>query len=73
MDLVIKFSNKEAMEQFAKWLSHQGEQQYWDWMEYREAETKSEPEMTAVHFDYTNVFQEGGNVIKTRCGRLDEE
>ena len=81
--LQIKFSNIAAAKHFALWLCESGEQQYWDWMEYREEE--EEGDITAKSFHYhgedLNVpisnrkYGEfvNDNVINTRCGRLDKK
>lgn len=64
-NLVIEFSNEEAREHFAVWLSEQGEQDYWIWMECRE--TEEEGDITATRFDYRDDI-----CIKTKCGRIDD-
>ena len=80
--LTIEFDSKEAMEHFATWLCEQGEQDYWNWMEYREEE--EEGDITVVSFKYHKEdesfaendpkrygeFLEDG-IIRTKCGRLD--
>jgi hypothetical protein len=53
-DLVIKFHSQAARKHFAEWLSEQGEQNYWAWMEYREQE---EPGNITVSFDYYPVVR----------------
>ena len=44
--LQIKFANEAAAAHFALWLCEGGEQDYWDWMEYRERE--EEGDITAI-------------------------
>lgn len=67
--LTFKFENVEACNHFKSWLCGSGEQQYWDWMEYREAEELfAKGDITGVSFDYWNKEK-----IKVTCGRLDEE
>ena len=84
--LTIEFGSPEAAEHFAVWLSGQGEQDYWAWMEYREQEELGD--ITATIFDYFSGQDEsfpandarryknavflGDGVIRTRCGRLDK-
>lgn len=63
----INFSNRKAAEHFMSWLSGKGEQDYWNWMEYREEEEPGP--ITATSFDY----DQRKLVIKTECGRLDDE
>lgn len=51
----IKFANEQAAKHFALWLCESGEQQYWDWMEYRENDNEEEDEgvdITAISFHY---------------------
>lgn len=83
-DLIIKFPNQEAMEHFAAWLCESGEQQYWEWMEYREQE--EDGDITATHFHYHGEEDESkahddparykefmcDNTIRTTVGRLDK-
>lgn len=82
--LQIKFANEAAAAHFALWLCESGEQQYWDYMEYREA--KEEGDITALSFDYHNEDQTKAkndparygefmcdNIIRTTCGRLDKK
>ncbi len=65
--ITIEFDSKKAAEHFAVWLCEAGEQDYWQWMEYREQEEKGN--ITAVNFDYHG---EGDKfIIRTKCGRLD--
>lgn len=81
-DLIIKFDSQIALHHFASWLCGSGEQQYWQWMEYRE-ETK-DGDITAVQFDYhgeenTSKAEDDperygefmcDNTIRTRLGRV---
>lgn len=69
--LKINFENQKALEHFAAWLSGSGEQDYWEWMEYREKE--EEGDITAVDFDYHVAEFLSENTIFTECGRLDRE
>lgn len=79
--LKIEFSNQSALDHFARWLCEMGEQDYWDYMEYREK--KEDGNITAVSFSYSEkVNLENGktrfewlkdNTIKTTCSRLDKE
>lgn len=82
-DLVIKFPTKEAAEHFALWLCESGEQQYWDWMEYREDEEDGDITATSFHYhgeedetkersdpDRYGEFMED-NTIRTTIGRLN--
>jgi hypothetical protein len=66
------FDNEEAAQHFLVWLSESGEQEYWDWMEYRE-EDEEKGDITALDFDYWSL-NEGktfGPKIKMKCGRMD--
>lgn len=68
--VTIEFGSERAAEHFAKWLDGQGEQNYWDWMVYREK--WEDGDITAKSFDYFqggNEFAPNG-VIKTTLGRL---
>jgi hypothetical protein len=79
----IIFANEEAAHHFAIWLCESGEQQYWEWMEYREREEKGD--ITAVSFHYHGPEDESkeendparygefmcDNTIRTTLGRLD--
>jgi hypothetical protein len=71
-DLVIRFSNPKALKHFVSWLCEHGEQNYWEWMEYRESEEKGD--ITAF-FDYHS--EDGkiylpSNIIRANCSRLDK-
>ena len=69
----IHFDNKEAADHFLGWLSNCGEQEYWEAMKYREADT--EGDITATSFDYwhgEDEFVKNGEVF-ARCGRLDKK
>lgn len=81
--LQIKFANEAAAKHFALWLCESGEQQYWDWMEYREGEEEGDITATSFHYhgeedetkaqndpDRYGEFMED-NIIRTSCGRLD--
>jgi hypothetical protein len=79
----IKFANKKAAMYFVSWLCESGEQQYWDWQEYREEE--EEGDITATEFHYhgeedqtkaqTDPKRYGkfmcDNIIRTTVGRLN--
>lgn len=65
-EVKINFANKEAAAHFMSWLCGSGEQQYWNWMEYREA--KNDGDITAIDFDYD--FKRF--LVKTVIGRLDK-
>ena len=64
--LEFQFENHDAALHFKAWLSNQGEQDYWESMRIREEIEKGN--ITGLSFDYHN-----GDVIKVKCGRLDEE
>ncbi len=70
MDITIKFGSEKAARHFAIWLCEQGEQKYWNWMEYREQE--EEGNITAKEFIYhkDNKFVPDGE-IGVVLGRLD--
>lgn len=63
--ITFEFENKFAAQYFKSWLCELGEQDYWQWMEYREEEDKNN-NITGLDFDYWD-----GNIIKVRCGRMD--
>lgn len=70
----IVFDNQEAAMHFISWLC-ENEQQYWQWMEYREEE--EDGDITAVEFDYWGGTGKGENfgkdlTITTKCARLDK-
>jgi len=72
-ELKIQFANEKALKHFAGWLSGAGEQDYWQWMEYREQEEKGD--ITALNFKYRKGSGElflGDNTIRTELGRLDD-
>lgn len=67
----IDFANAEAAEHFVSWLCGSGEQQYWQWMEYRERE--EDGDITALIFDYHSANgKKFGTKVLTTCGRLDK-
>lgn len=79
--LKIEFSNRKAMEHFARWLSGSGEQEYWTWMECRELDEPDSENITATEFKYygdldylPSDYSEfvGDDTIRTTCGRLDK-
>lgn len=82
--LKIEFDNPEAAEHFASWLCGSGEQQYWDYMEYRERDEDGDITATEFHYhgpeDKTKAIDDPkrygkfmcDNTIRTTCGRLDE-
>jgi hypothetical protein len=53
-DLLIVFHSKRARELFARWMCRSGEQQYWEWMEYRETEESGD---ITVAFDYHPIVR----------------
>ena len=71
----IEFDNPEAAKHFASWLCEQGEQDYWNWMEYREQE--EDGDITALRFNYHGPKQKNkfmaDNTIRTECGRMDKD
>lgn len=83
--LTIEFDNKAAAMHFAQWLSGQGEQDYWMWMECREYEEKGN--ITATSFHYHGIEDESkskddpsrygefmaDSIIRTTCGRLTKK
>lgn len=85
INLIIKFANKEAANHFAHWLCGSGEQQYWNWMEYRESEENGDITATEFHYhgeedktkEITDPKRYGkfmcDNTIRTTCGRLDKD
>ena len=69
--LIIEFDNEEAADHFAGWLCGAGEQDYWDWMAYREREESGD--ITAVNFNYHPNNKWLSGPIVASCGRLDSE
>jgi len=81
----IKFANPKAARHFALWLCESGEQDYWNWQEYREED--EEGDITATEFHYHGEEDEtkakddpkrygkfmGDNIIRTTVGRLDKK
>lgn len=65
--VVINFDNERAAEHFASWLSGQGEQDYWLWMQYREE--KEDGLITAETFKYNYEAVDGVVRIDTVLGR----
>lgn len=65
--LVIEFGSREAALHFKHWLCGAGEQEYWMWMEYREAE--EDGDITALRFKYHT----GDETIKAEVGRMDAD
>ena len=63
----INFANKKAADHFIIWLCEQGEQDYWNWMNYREE--KEDGDITAVRFDYDFKTLE----VVTKLGRNSDE
>ena len=73
--LIIDFGSDKVADHFIRWLSGAGEQDYWNWMEYREMEEQGTIPMTAIRFDYCEYRPgtDGSWHIKTTNGRLDTE
>jgi hypothetical protein len=83
--ITIEFDNKKAAEHWASWLCGAGEQDYWDYMRYRE-EDEEKDNITVISFHYHGSEDEtkaqddaaryGGfmcdNTIRTICGRMDK-
>jgi hypothetical protein len=74
--LKIEFDNQDTLEYFKNWLAGSGEQDYWDWMSYRDA--AYEEDITVVVFHYNTKQPDGtwkdtGNTIKAVSGRLENE
>ena len=76
--LSIEFDNEEALKHFASWLCGAGEQDYWQWMEYREQE--EDGDITAVKFNYHCGKDVGSlktfikdKTIRTKAGRIDND
>jgi len=81
--LKIEFDNQKILEHFAIWLCEAGEQDYFNWMEFRESE--EEGDITVIEFNYHGPEDESkakddperygeflcDNTIRTVVGRLD--
>lgn len=75
--LVIDFDNPFARAQFLSWMCESGEQEYWDYMQYREAE-HDDGDITVVNFDYPEDFESDDPSdaelhVHAMCGRLDKD
>jgi hypothetical protein len=84
--ITIEVANPEAARHFAVWLCESGEQDYWNWMEYREQEEEDD-DITILSFHYHGPEDEtkahndpnryGGfmcdNIIRTEVGRMDRD
>jgi len=67
-----------AAELFVAWLSEVGEQDYWQWMKYRERpEEYPTGDITASFLYHDGCFDEGADplnrVVKTSLHRMDAE
>lgn len=66
--IIIKIEgNEEATQYFLSWLCETGEQEYWDFMRYREEEVKKK-NITILTFDYD--FE--NKKITGKLGRLED-
>ena len=82
--LTLEFSSPEALKHFATWLCESGEQDYWEWMRYREGEEEGPITATAFHYhgaeDTAKPVNDPArygeflcdNTIRTTCGRLSK-
>lgn len=66
-EVTLRFGNQAAAAHFLHWLSGQGEQDYWLWMEFREKEEGGP--ITGLRFNY---HEPGHGVVTVECGRLDD-
>ena len=70
----IEFDNDRAARGFAEWLCGVGEQDYWNYQEYREED--EDGDITATEFHYHGPKDRGkfmcDNTIRTTCSRLDK-
>ena len=72
VEVKFVFDNVKAAKHFVSWLCESGEQDYWNYMEYREEEEKGN--ITVIDFDYWQKKTANGDVVvPTRSGRLAEE
>lgn len=70
-DLVIKFSNPKAARYFALWLCESGEQDYWNWMEYREEKESGDITATTFHYHNSGKFMKDNTICST-SGRVSD-
>lgn len=82
-DIVFRFGSPLVANHFALWLCESGEQQYWEWMTYREQEDEGMGcDITATIFHYhgepgpdghgtLDEFM-GDGIIRTTVSRLDK-
>lgn len=82
--ITIEFDNKECARGFAEWLCGSGEQDYWNYQQYRE-EDEPKGNITAIDFEYHGPEDKTkaeddpkrygkflcDNTIRTTAGRLD--
>ena len=66
--LTLQFDNPEAMNHFWRWMCESGEQQYWDYMTYREDE--EDGDITGLIFNYDQAGKLG--IVRVKCGRFTE-
>lgn len=52
--ITIEFDSAEAAIHFASWICESGEQDYWEWMKYREDE--EDGDITVTEFDYNASY-----------------
>ena len=74
--LTFEFDSPVVREHFAMWLCNCAEQDYWQYMEYREQEYDGN--ITAVSFDYHGTDRKNpmflaDNIVRTVSGRTTEE
>ena len=70
------FDNERAAHHFLSWLCGSGEQQYWEWMSYREEEEEGDITVGFDYWggstDYDNVEFGSGDII-CKCLKRDED
>lgn len=69
--VTFHFQNPLAAYLFKTWMCEMGEQDYWQWMEYRERNCSWEYpryNVTGTRFDYWK-----GDTVFAECGRLDHD
>jgi predicted 3-demethylubiquinone-9 3-methyltransferase (glyoxalase superfamily) len=64
-NLLFQFDSPEAADHFWRWFQESGEQQYWEYMSYREAD--EEGDITGLEFR-----KEKNGAIKVKCGRFTD-
>ncbi len=66
-NVLFQFDSEESANHFWRWMCESGEQQYWDYMSYREME--EDGDITGISFDYSKA---DSGLVKVKSGRFTE-